>query len=40
MEEKYKILISFLKTLVETEGLFIQSEKLKLILKVMGEEVE
>lgn len=40
MEEKYNILVNYLKILIKENGTFIDKEKIELILKAMNEEVE
>lgn len=39
MEEKYKVLVNYLKIVVEQSSVYIDKEKIELILKVL-EEVE
>lgn len=39
MEDKYKILVNYLKILIEENGVYIDKEKIQLILKSL-EEVE
>lgn len=37
MEDKYKILVNYLKILIEESGVYIEKEKVQLILKALGE---
>lgn len=39
MEEKYKVLVNYLKIVVEQSSVYIDKEKIELILKTLGEEV-
>ena len=39
MEEKYKVLVNYLKTILEQSNVYVDKEKIELILKAL-EEVE